>query len=345
MLKKVYISAAKQISAQLPLTDDWTNHPRYYQESFVPAVDPDYKLYFHPNTSRRLGKILKRALLVSRQVLDASGIKLPEAIITSTGFGCIENTEIFLHSLVKNGEQLLKPTQFMQSTHNTISSLIAIDCCCHSYNMTYSHKNLSFECALLDAYIQLKNNTIKSALVGGFDELTPNFHALLQRLKELEAGKTFRSETAVGMMLTNQLLPTTLCCLDGIETFYGPDAHRLKESLDKMLKQAGYVLNEVDAVLTGCNGMYSDEQIYNQWCTELFAGKEQIRYKHLFGDSFTSSGIGVYVAATCLHRRQIPVHFFASQNRAPQNGTKHLLLYHLSENKTHSLILLSSCGN
>jgi hypothetical protein len=345
MLNSIYIPAAKQISAQSPLSDDWAERPLRYGESFVPAVDPDYRQYFPPNTVRRLGKILKRALLVSRQVMEAAGIDSPDAIVTGTGFGCIESTEIFLDALLKEGETFLKPTYFMQSTHNTISSMIAIDCRCHGYNMTYSHKALSFECALLDAFVRLKNGEAANALVGGHDELTPNFHTLLQRLDRMEAGVAFRSETAVGMMLANRPVQNALCRLDGVETFYRPDMQRLKQALDGMLACAGYGYDEIDAVMTGCNGMPADERAYGDWCAKLFPGKKRLRYKHLSGDSFTSSAMGVYVAATCLHRRQIPAHLFEEPADAALYGAKRLLLYHLSENKSHSLILLSSCGN
>ena len=45
------------------------------------------------------------------------------------------------------GENCLKPSLFMQSTHNTIGSLIGIVLKCHGYNNTYSHEGISFESA------------------------------------------------------------------------------------------------------------------------------------------------------------------------------------------------------
>jgi 3-oxoacyl-(acyl-carrier-protein) synthase len=122
-----YILSAKQISIQQPLADEWMDRPVFYDEPYVRSIEPDYKQYFTSNESRRYGKILKRALLVSRQAMLASGISNPGAIITGTGLGCIENTEIFLETMLRDGEELLKPTHFMQSTHNTIGSMIAIE--------------------------------------------------------------------------------------------------------------------------------------------------------------------------------------------------------------------------
>ena len=67
----------------------------------------------------------------------------------------------------------------MQSTHNTIASLIAIRLGAHGYNATYSHRGRSFESALQDAATQIALGDIDNALVGWFDEMTPNLSASL----------------------------------------------------------------------------------------------------------------------------------------------------------------------
>ncbi|MBO7366117.1 MAG: beta-ketoacyl synthase chain length factor, partial [Bacteroidales bacterium] len=69
----------------------------------------------------------------------------------------------------------LSPTSFMQSTHNTVSSMIAIHLGCHGYNATYSHTGASLESALLDAWLQISLGDIDTALVGRFDEEAPLF--------------------------------------------------------------------------------------------------------------------------------------------------------------------------
>ena len=94
---------------------------------------------------------------------------------------CDFHTEFFLDALSKEGEQLLKPTYFMQSTHNTIASLIAIRLGCHGYNATYSHRGRSFESAFQDAWTQIALGDIDTALVGWFDEMTP---ALAESLRQ-----------------------------------------------------------------------------------------------------------------------------------------------------------------
>ena len=117
-----------------------------------------------------MSKILKRTVCTSIDALNKSGIDHPDAIITGTGMGCMENSEKFLIDLSRYGESCLKPTLFMQSTHNTISSLIAIILKCYGYNNTYSHKGISFESALLDAWMQIRSGMIRNALIGAHDE-------------------------------------------------------------------------------------------------------------------------------------------------------------------------------
>jgi 3-oxoacyl-(acyl-carrier-protein) synthase len=347
-MKDLYILAAKQISAQLPLCDEWMERPVFYDREYVRAIDPDYKLYFAPNTARRLGKILKRAVLSARLVMQESGIDNPDAIITATGLGCIENTGFFLDALTSRGEELLTPTCFMQSTHNTIGSLIAIDAHCYGYNSTCSHKGISFECALLDAFMQLNNGSIQTALVGAHDELTPTYFKLLKRIGYAgHAAGGFNGETAASLMLAAaDPKGQALCRLRGIEIRYGAGREELLRTFGRFLHQTAASLDEIDAVMIGANGQAANDKVYAGTCPLLFPGKELIRYKHLFGESYTAPALGLYAAAVCLSRRRIPAHLrIEAPLQAGQRGRpERILLYNQFENKNHSFILLSSCG-
>ena len=89
-------------------------------------IDPDFKQYMTPGEARRLGRLLKRDLALSADVVKRSGIDKPDAIITATTWGSYESSEQFLSDLIVYGEQMLKPTHFIQSTHNTLAALVAI---------------------------------------------------------------------------------------------------------------------------------------------------------------------------------------------------------------------------
>lgn len=56
---------------------------------------------------------------------------------------------------------MLKPTYFMQSTHNTIGSNIAIKTHCHGYNITYTQGEDSLDWAIRDAKMLLASGKAK----------------------------------------------------------------------------------------------------------------------------------------------------------------------------------------
>lgn len=72
----------------------------------------------------------------------------------------------------------------MQSTHNTISSNIAIRLGCHGYNVTYTQDEDSLKWAMRDAEMLLRSGKYKTVLVGCHDETTHLFSSIIQRLGE-----------------------------------------------------------------------------------------------------------------------------------------------------------------
>ena len=144
----------------------------------------DIKKYVKPLEARRMGQLMKSSLLSSLEALQQAGIDCPDAVITGTTYGCLENSERLLEEIKTEGEGMLKPTYFMQSTHNTISSNIAIKTHCHGYNVTYTQGNKSLPWAILDAEMLLANGKAKNVLVGWHDESAPFFNRLLEQSGE-----------------------------------------------------------------------------------------------------------------------------------------------------------------
>jgi len=349
-MSKIYIQSAEQISIQQPLSDSWFDEPTLYDTVYVRAVEPNYKDFLEPNMARRMGKILKRAIVTARTSVKKSGIT-PNAIISGTGLGCIEYTEIFLDAMVRNGEELLQPTYFMQSTHNTISSLVSIDMKCYGYNNTYVHKGVSFENALLDACLQFSAGRIKTALIGGYDEMTPGYHLLLSRIDywrahaddvQLRRGEeAFSGETSVSFMLSADKTETSICRIGGVKLLYKPDEKDLQHALHELLTENGCSINNIDAIMVGISGNQANDEVYRHNMPILFAGKPLAGYKHIFGESYTAPALGIYAAATCLRKNRIPKHLLLNGYNAI-NDVKTLLFYNHWEGKNHSFVLLEA---
>ena len=328
----LYVLSAKQISVQQPLCEDWMTQPVDYQTPFNRSIDPSFKDYISPIEARRMGKILKRAIATSKEAITASGLETVDAIITGTGYGCIENTEFFLEALSKDGEQMLSPTYFMQSTHNTISSLVAIQTKNHGYNVTYAHKGISFDSALQDAVLQMRLGKINSALVGGHDELTPTFYNILKKGGMMGQYDEMCGEAAVSVVLGTKS-DNYLCKLVNFKMLHKP-------SMDKLKAVAADF--KADYILTGISGNHKGDEAYLKETKELFGDAKLLKYKHIFGESFTSSGIGVYVAAQCLKAGRIPAHLFVNPQEATEKKPSNILIFNHSDGNNYSLTLLEA---
>jgi len=146
----------------------------------------EVKEFVSPIEARRMGKLMKASLLSSMRVLKKAGIECPDAIITATANGMLETSEQFLNDICENGEQLLKPTLFMQSTHNTIGSAIAIRLKCHGYNVTYTQGADSLNIAIRDAERLVRTGKAKTVLVGYHEEATPLYCDFMRRMGKPE---------------------------------------------------------------------------------------------------------------------------------------------------------------
>lgn len=336
---QIIVLSAKQISIQQPLSEAWMKEPIKYDVPFTRSIDPNFKDYVSPIEARRMGKVLKRAMATSKEALKAAGLESVDAIITGTGYGCIENTESFLDALSNEGEQLLKPTYFMQSTHNTISSLVAIQTKNHGYNATYAHKGISFDSALQDAWWQFKLGKINSALVGGHDEMTETFYHILKKGCMMGQDDEMCGESAVSVVLGRNS-DKALCKLTGFAMLHQPTMNALMDAVAQVLQSAGKSLADVDYILTGISGNHGSDQAYQEETKILFGDKPLLRYKHLFGESFTASGLGFYVAAQCLKAGRVPDSLFV--NAKDERSPKCILLYNRSDGKNVSLTLLEA---
>lgn len=351
----IYIKGMGNISIQDTLGKNSIDAPVSYTEPYVRCIEPNYKDFINPLQLRRMSRIIKRAIASSLTAVEQYGIAIPEAIISGTGLGCIEDTEKFLSAMIENEEKFLQPTYFIQSTHNTISSQIAIYLKCHSYNNTYTHRGVSFEMALWDAYLLLLSGQIKSALVGGYDELTPTY---FQQLKKLDFWRdsvqdslniintsgtgTFSGEGSLSFMLADNA-ENALARLDGMSLGYKlNNDEEVCRFITKFLEEHHLTSQDIDLFMTGKSGDEVYDGLYDDVSEKLFPQTPQAVYKNLSGEFFTASAFGLWSATSCIKNNQVPE--CQKINHIPTKPLSKVLLYNQYQNKNHSLILLSSCG-
>lgn len=161
--------------------------------SYVSADEPDYKeVITDANSRRRMGRLLKMAVWCGLKSLDGVPSERVAGIITSTGAGFMKDTISFGSSIFDREETLLNPSPFMQSTFNTASGYIALIRKIHAYNTTYVQQADGFAASLLDAAMLLDDaGEGDVALVGAFDEVTPEVDVIRKRLGLYRVGDGF----------------------------------------------------------------------------------------------------------------------------------------------------------
>jgi 3-oxoacyl-(acyl-carrier-protein) synthase len=348
----VYIQGIGNISIQNTFNQTGFPVPLWYNEPYVRCIDPDFKPFISANESRRMSKVIKRAIASAKASIADSGIYTPDAIISATGLGCIADTEKFLTSMIDNEEKFLQPTYFIQSTHNTISSQIAINLKCHGHNNTFVHGGISFECALDEALLLFAQCRVKTALVGGYDEMTPGYFKLLDRVgfwkKQIDSSQelfesnsigTLCGEGSVSVMLSDVKSEKTYAAIQAVEIIYKPE--NIETSILDFLIRNKKTTQDIDLVVLGLNGDARGDEIYKSLAANLFENKAQAAYKHLSGEYYTSSGFGLWFAANCIKYRILPA--YAALNNRSANEFKNVLLLNHYQMKNYTLTLLSAC--
>src|SRR5688500_10636342 len=215
------------------------------------ALEPDYSQLIDLKNIRRMSRIIKLGVSSATIALRDAKVSVPDSIITGTGYGCLEDTGTFLSKMIENKEEALNPTPFIQSTHNTIGSQIALLLQCQGYNQTYTHGAFSFESALMAGMLQVSENPDKKILVGGIDEITSISHQIRTRFGIFRQGverslNTFSTsapgalsgEGSAFFVLSGEKEGTSLASIESVRTFYKPDQKELQDGIRDFIENA-----------------------------------------------------------------------------------------------------------
>jgi 3-oxoacyl-[acyl-carrier-protein] synthase II len=328
----IYINASAAVSPKShPL-------PQAAGSNALKCADPDLSASVDPKLSRRMSHVIKMGLAASLQALKQAGIDKPDAIITGTAYGCLEDTGIFLKKQVTQNETMLTPTAFIQSTHNTVGGQIGLMLQCNAYNNTIVHRGFSFAQALQDAMMLLAEEEANYVLAGSSDEITDASHALLSRFDlyktllpdgSLSAGGAIAGEGAAYFVLTNQPSPNNIAILQAVHTFYKPASNQsIQKEITDFLSKHNTNAKSVDIVLIGKNGDKAADLQYEEVLFGLFDERRLVTFKEDCGDYPTATSYALHKAIVMLKDSETK---------------KTILVYDHFQHIHHSLVLLSSC--
>jgi len=351
----VFINGLGNISPQNTLdNDNFLSEVRNESSMSLRVVEPDYKTQLKGINSRRMSRLMKQGVASALHCLKDSGEEDLDAIITGTGLGFTKMTENFLTNIYKHDEGILSPTQFIQSTHNTISGTIALILNCDKYNFTYSNRGSSFESALLDGLMKIKEGC-ENVLVGGFDEITENYLNITNRMKlwktqefsqldllsENNSSGTLPGEGSTFFMLNKNKSANTYCAVKGIRMLFKPKSNDLFEhEINALLEESDLDREQLDLCLLGLNGDKKIDQNITEIKDRFLKGVDACYFKHLCGEYKTATAFGMWTGTQILAKQSVPEVLKTSP--FSKDKIDNLLIYNNYNDTYHTLILLQN---
>lgn len=349
---KMYIRSSACISPQKTFDgDDFLTDIVESTGTRLSAIEPDYKQFIDPKQIRRMSHVIKMGIAAAKRCLTNANVEEPGAIITGTALGCLEDTVTFLTRVVEHQEEMLPPTAFIQSTHNTVAAQVALMLKCHNYNNTFVHKGISFESALFDAMMLLNEHEADNILVGGIEEMVDASFKVLSRLGlykrwplsnldlyNIPTNGTIGGEGAAFFLVSDKASADSLAELTGLKTLYKPTS--IEDSIRNFLKSNGSDIEDIDLIITGRNGDIKNDEIYTALGNSIFAQKPTVNYKHLCGEYATSSSFALWLASNMVKKDIIPE--VIKQGDFLSFSPKKVLIYNHYQAKYHSLMLVSA---
>lgn len=347
-----YIHGIGAISPQKPLTAEaLLSEPIDHVGEKLVCVEPDYTNYFDVRQLRRMSRIIRLGMAAGMDALREANLKVPDGIITGTGYGCLDDTGIFLSKMIENKEHALNPTPFIQSTHNTIGSQLALLLQCQGYNQTYTQRALSFENALTDACMTIAENPTQRLLTGAADEITQVSHDILRRFglyrNDNTSSLSLFKTSAHGMLngegaayfVLSSVHQQGAVELKGVETFYKLSGSELEAGIIQFLSSQACNPDDIDVTFAGTCGLASFDAGINNLTERIFPRATRAAFKHLTGEFPSATALAMAIACRTIQQGTVPdVIIQRNARRAP----KQILIVNTYLNTYHSLILLAA---
>jgi 3-oxoacyl-[acyl-carrier-protein] synthase II len=354
---KIFIRAASCISPQQTFNHQlFFSDAEKYNNNSLRFLEPYYKNILDAKQMRRMSRIIRVGLAAAITCLKEAGKENADAIVTGTAYGCMEDSETFLKKIVEQDEQMLSPTSFIQSTHNTVGAQIALFLKCHNYNNTFVHRAFSFEYALIDSMMLLNEGKAKNILTGSDDEITDFTFSVLRRfglykqspvsnfdLYNSSSKGSIAGEGAAFFLLSNEHDDNNYARINAIDIFNKhASLSEIEKRIEQFLAAKEISLSDVDLIITGKNGDVKNDILFNELQQNLFSENAVINYKHLCGEYPTSFSFALWMAANIIKFQALPKCFAAEKIKAKK--FKRILICNNYQGKYHSLMLLSACN-
>lgn len=279
----MYITASSTISHQPTFRN--AGFSSHLSELNNPSntLSPDYNSFIPVMERRRMSEVLKMAIACSVDCLEQAVLKQPDAIIVGTSMGCCTHTKSFLDKIISSNGNLISPTSFILSTHNTIAGQISLLLKNHSYNITHTQNSLSFEQALIDSML-CANDGCENILVGAADEVAKELYNMQARLNIQDTQSAYGASFFI--LSTKEKNTECATLLDVASLGLTNDLDR---PITDFLKSNDLSEDKIDLVFYSSSNHKTKDVLIN-----IFGNKKLYDFQKLTGTYFTNSAFAMH---------------------------------------------------
>lgn len=331
-----------------------TYDQKFFQEPLIKicdfqysATEPSYQELIPAGVLRRMSKIIRMGVGTGMPLLQRH--REISGIIIGTAHGGVDDSMKFLGQIEQYDEGTLTPTNFVQSTPNSLAGVLSMMSGCDGYNNTHVHEGLAFENALIDAFMFLEENPC-TILVGAADEISA-WNLNIDRLKgfyksyAIHPDSLLRSETpgtisgeGATMFVISSSPEDALAKITDVSHISTDETDDARNMIQELLTRNQISNKEVDVCITGMNGDVRTDHFYSEICGRLFPDSGICFFKHLTGEYPTATAFAVWFATHLLNDHKIPSDFiYRGFDKKPKN----ILIYNHYFGTQHGAILLS----
>jgi 3-oxoacyl-(acyl-carrier-protein) synthase len=287
--------------------------------------------FIAPMKMRRMNMLSRYGLSAAKLALTDRGgetIATDSGVVIGTSFGPVQTSVEYMQEYVEKGAALAPPQLFAESVANAPGSHIAIENGLRGFNVTVTQRESSALAAAMYASSQILKGNVRSALIGGVEEVNEMIFSVLDRVGALahtngvvdEQARPFdrrRNGISIGegaAILTIEASPArqpyayiagfgiardTTATISDWGTGYKAVAGAMRAAID----DAEIDPSRIDAIYSSANGSKRADRLEYCAIQSLFAGKRPpvVATKGYFGEYAAGGALHLAAAALAMH--------------------------------------------
>ena len=293
---------------------------------------------------RRMDKTSLMTAASSRLALEDAGVQITQenrdriGIILGTAFGATDVTAQFASTLLKEGPASVNPILVPNIVMTAPAGHTSIELGFRGVNTTVTHFAVSAETAIAYAIAEIRRGTADFILTGGVDILSKFYYESLTKFHALSPQNGGQEVCRPFDIDRNGMIAGEGCgiiCLESMEsaiargcqsyceikgagmgsspttpTGWPDDTSGIKRTFNRVLKNAGSAINDIQTVFAAANGGRILDAVEAKAYAEIFDSSEKkpliTALKGATGESFSGGGIRACALSVSMEKNILP---------------------------------------